>query len=346
MLLCPLLYPPVGDGGTATVIYLMYGGDDVSLEEALSAMKDGMQPAELRDVNITVLDGPTVSLDQLEATCATVPFLAEKRMVIVRGLLDQYEVQRTGRRAGPPERRPLGQWEGLSSLLEAVPATTDLVFVDGSLDSRNALLRSIRSLGEPMTFPVPRPRELPRWVLDRAGRRAIDIEHRAADALADIVGGNLRIIDSELEKLSIYRGGEQVRYQDVEEMVAYVKEANIFAAVDAVLERRPGLAIRHVHQLLDEGRAPPYIITMIARQVRLILLARDVKAQGVPQSEIGGRLSLSGYPLQKTLEQEQRISSERLAAMHTKLLEADVSLKTSAAEDGLVLDMLIAELAA
>ena len=116
-------------------------------------------------------------------------------------------------------------------------------------------------------------------------------------------------------------------------------------AVDAVLERRPGLAIGHVHQLLDEGRAPPYVITMIARQVRLILLAGDVKAQGASQSEIGGRLSLSGYPLRKTLEQEQRISPERLASIHSKLLDADVSLKTSAIDDGLVLDMLITELA-
>ena len=323
----------------------MYGGDDVSLQEALSSMKDEVQPAELRDVNITVLFGPAASLDQLEATCGTVPFLADRRMVIVRGLLDQFEVQ-SGRRSASSERKTLGQWEGLPALLGGVPETTHLVFVDGFLSERNALLRNIRPLAKALTFPVPRGRELRQWVDERAAHRGIEIEPRAVDALADTVGGNLRIIDSELEKLSVYSGGEQVRCQDVQELVAYVKEANIFAAVDAVLERRPGLAIRHVHQLLDEGRAPPYVITMIARQVRLILLARDVKAQGASQSEIGSRLSLSGYPLRKTLEQEQRISSERLAAIHRKLLEADVSLKTSAIEDGLVLDMLIAELAA
>ena len=327
------------------MIYLMYGGDDVSLQEALSSMKDEVQPAELRDVNITVLDGPAASLDRLAATSGTVPFLADRRMVIVRGLLDQFEVQ-SGRRSASSERKTLGQWEGIPAILGGVPETTHLVFVDGLLSERNALLRKIRPLAKTLTFPVPRGRELRQWVHDRAARRGIEIEPRAVDALADMVGGNLRIIDSELEKLSVYSGGEQVRYQDVQELVAYVKEANIFAAVDAVLERRPGLAIRHVHQLLDEGRAPPYVITMIARQVRLILLARDVKAQGASQSEIGSRLSLSGYPLRKTLEQEQRISSERLAAIHRMLLEADVSLKTSAVEDGLVLDMLIAELAA
>ena len=327
------------------MIYLLYGGDEVSLEERLSGMKEEVQPAELRDVNISVLDGAVVGLDELAATSGAAPFLADRRVVIVRGLLGRYEIQRSARRSGPAERRALGEWEGLPDVLSGVPDTTVLVFAEGALNSRNPLLALVRPLAETETFPVPRPRELPRWIVDRARRRGIEIEPRAADALAFAIGGNLRIIDSELEKLSVYRGDERIRYEDVRRMVAYVREANIFAAVDAVLERRPDLAVRHIHRLLEEGREPSYIITMIARQVRLVLLARDVKAQGVPRSEVGGRLSLSGYPLQKTLQQEEKISSERLATIHRRLLEADADLKTSAADDTLVLDMLIAELA-
>ena len=324
------------------MIYLLYGGDEVSLDERLSGMREEVQPEELRDVNVSVLDGAVVSLEELAATSGAAPFLADRRLVIVRGLLGRYEPQRQARRS---ERRSLGEWEGLPDVLGRVPDTTNLVFAEGALNSRNPLLALVRPLAETLTFPVPRHRELPRWIADRARRRGIEIEPRAADALAAAIGGNLRIVDSELEKLSIYRGDERIRYEDVRRMVAYVREANIFAAVDAVLERRPDHAVRHIHRLLDEGREPSYIITMIARQVRLILLARDVREQGVPRAEIGGRLSLSGFPLQKTLQQEERISSERLAAIHRRLLQADADLKTSAADDALVLDMLVAELA-
>ena len=324
------------------MIYLLYGGDEVSLDERLSGMREEVQPEELRDVNVSVLDGAVVSLEELAATSGAAPFLADRRLVIVRGLLGRYEPQRQARRS---ERRSLGEWEGLPDVLGGIPDTTNLVFAEGALNSRNPLLALVRPLAETLTFPVPRHRELPRWIADRARLRGIEIEPRAADALAAAIGGNLRIVDSELEKLSIYRGDERIRYEDVRRMVAYVREANIFAAVDAVLERRPDHAVRHIHRLLDEGREPSYIITMIARQVRLILLARDVREQGVPRAEIGGRLSLSGFPLQKTLQQEERISSERLAAIHRRLLQADADLKTSAADDILVLDMLVAELA-
>ena len=78
---------------------------------------------------------------------------------------------------------------------------------------------------------------------------------------------------------------------------------------------------------------------------RFLLLAKEIKAGGATPAEIGRRLSLSSYPLTKTLEQERRLTTQRLAQIHRKLLEADVSFKTAGLDERLVLDTLIAELA-
>ena len=331
------------------MIHLLYGGDDLSLHEELSRMKEDMGPAELRDVNITVLEGRQGSFDQLAATCDTVPFLADKRMVIVEGLLSTLEPRSPSRprgRGGAPQQPKLGQWEALPEYLSRVPDTTELVFVEGLLSESNPLLARLRSLAQTRTFPVPTGSRLRQWIGQRAAKWEADIEPRAVDTLAESIGGNLRGIDLELQKLSLYRWGQKIRQQDVQELVAYAKEANIFAAVDAVIEGRPGHAIPLVHQILDSGRAPSYFITMMARQVRFLLLAKELKAQGVPSAQIGRQLSLSGYPLRKILEQEGRLTGPRLAQIHRKLLEADLSIKTGEADEHLVLDMLIAELAA
>ena len=331
------------------MIHLLYGGDDLSLHEELSRMKEDVGPAELRDVNITVLEGRQVSFDQLAATCDTVPFLADKRMVILEGLLSMLEPRspsRPGGRGGAPQQPTLGQWEALPEYLSRVPDTTELVFVEGLLSESNPLLARLRSLAQTRTFPVPTGSRLRQWIGQRAAKWGADIEPRAIDTLAETIGGNLRGIDLELQKLSLYRWGQKISQQDVQEMVGYVKEANIFAAVDAVIEGRPGHAIPLFHQILDSGRAPSYLITMMARQVRFLLLAKELKAQGVPSAQIGRELSLFGFPLRKTLEQEGRLTGPRLAQIHRKLLEADLSIKTGEADEQLVLDMLIAELAA
>ena len=331
------------------MLYLMYGGDDVSLGEALSSMKEAVGSPDLRDVNISVLDGSEVSRDEVVSAAGTVPFLAERRMVIVKGLLAQFEFRarpRTARADTSPGEPALGQWEGLADQVSGIPETTDLVFVDGLLTGSNPLFVKLRPLVNILTFPVPKSRELPHWIRQRAIERGIDIEPRAISALADSIGPNLGVIDSELGKLSLYRTGQQVRYEDVQEMVAYVKEANIFAAVDAVLEGRPGIAVKSIHRLLAAGRTPGSIITMIDRQVRFLLLAKEIKAGGATQAEVGRRISLSGYPLRKTMEQEPKFSVARLMEIHRKLLETDVSIKTGETDESLALDLLVTELSA
>ena len=75
------------------MIYLLYGEDSLSLEEHLTSFKQAVGPAELYDVNVTVLDGTQVGYQELVATCSAVPFLADKRLVIVKGLLSQFETR-------------------------------------------------------------------------------------------------------------------------------------------------------------------------------------------------------------------------------------------------------------
>jgi DNA polymerase-3 subunit delta len=352
------------------MIYLLYGADGFSIGEALASMKDGLGPAELRDVNITVMDGASVGFEELVATCNTVPFLADRRLIVVEGLLSQFETRgqpRAGARATQQNSpstasepspgsskgqapstgsgRGLGKWEGLAEHLSRMPPTTELVFVEGPLNEANPLLVRLRPLAKVQPFPLLTGDALHRWIRQRASQRGVNIELRAVSALADAIGSDLRVIDSELQKLALYRWGQTVRHEDVQEMVSYVKEANIFAAVDAALEGRAGVALRLTHQLLDAGRPPSYLIAMLARQVRLLLQAKDLKARGIPQAEIGKRLALASFPLRKTLEQEGRFTTEQLAAIHSRLLEADVDIKTGGADEQLALDMLIAELA-
>ena len=320
------------------MIHILYGDDEFTRSEALSDMKESMGPPELRDVNITAFSGPEVSFDLLTSTCETVPFLSEGRMVIVDGLLSMFE---RGRRS---TQRALGEWEALPERVAALPPTTELVFVDGRLATNNPLFSRLRRLAEVRTFPQPRWNELREWVRRRAAVREVDIEPRAVQALADAVGPNLRVVDQELQKLALYCWARTVGYEDVREVVSYAREASIFPTVDAIVEGRPGVGIRMVHRLLESGEASAYLIVMMARQVRLLLLAKALRGQGASPARIGENFSLSAYQLTKTLDQEPRLTERQLISMHRKLLEADRVMKTTPADEGLVLDMLIADL--
>ena len=127
-------------------------------------------------------------------------------------------------------------------------------------------------------------------------------------------------------------------------MVAYVREANIFQAVDAVIDGRTGVALRLITRIMDDGSPAAYVLTMLGRQVRLLLVAKDMSARGEANDEIGRRLRLSGWVLNKTLQQERRMTHDQLAYFHERLVETDLTLKTKPIPEQLAIEMLVADL--
>jgi DNA polymerase-3 subunit delta len=329
------------------MIHLIYGEDSLSVEEMLASLSSDGGDEGLYDVNTATLNGATVTLAELEAAWSTIPFLADKRIVVVRNLLARME---RGRSSGSSRSRGADrEWADIGERLSQVPASTQLIFVDATISRNNPLLSAIQPLAQVHEFRLPSVRDMPEWVRQRAHRLGAAIEPSAISALVDAIGNDTRLIDMELQKLALYRStgrsacrsSGMIRRQDVEEMVSYVREANIFAAVDAALEGRAGFALRLAHQLLAEGRSSTYVVTMLARQVRFLIVAKDMKSRGFRQDEIGRRLSIRGYPLTKTMQQERRFSAERLAEIHRRLIEADLSIKTGAADEETALDALI-----
>ncbi len=327
------------------MIYSLSGDDDFTIRETLAGLKEGVGTPDVRDVNIVMLDA-NVSLDEFTANASTVPFLADKRLVMVEGLLGKFE-RGAGRRSGSGAngRKELSEWERLPIVLANVPETTDVVFVDGRLGASNPLLKLIQERVTTKTFNPPGPRELQMWIADRARSEGAEIDGRAVQLLAETIGSDLPVLASELRKLALIAAGRAITAEDVDRMVSYAQESNIFASVDAIVEGRVSEALGLVHGLLEGGSPTGYIITMIARQVRLLILAKEIGARRLSTGEASQRLRLSAYPLRKTLFQADRFSMERLVEIHRMLLEADLAMKSTGADDELILDTLIADIA-
>ena len=329
------------------MIYILFGEDDFTRDETLLSMKRVATDSNIGDINVTTLEANQISLDELITACKTTPFLAEKRMVIVRGLFSLLEHQIT-RKTGSPKtsksRKIQEHWANLRKHLPTIPDTTELIFVEGRINQRNVLFAEIHGMAKVLSFSLPQKNELNNWIQRRAKTLGVNIEINAIGTLTETIGNNLRAIDSELQKLSLYCYGRAVRDEDVLVLVADAREANIFSAVDAILEKRTGLGIRLVRKLLESTGTSSYVITMIARQVRLLILAKKLRLQGIPTESIGNRIALSGFPLKKTLQQEKKFSANQLSSMHQELLKTDILLKTRSVDEQIVLDMLIVEM--
>jgi DNA polymerase-3 subunit delta len=328
------------------MLYILYGQDDFSLNQAVKEIKAGLGDREMVATNTTNLEGQHLTLSELSNKCGTAPFLSPHRLVIVDGLLGRFEVKQSRPRSGKGKSgNGLGEWEGLASYIKQMPETTVLMLVDEEVKGNNPLLKKLSSLAEVRAFPLLRDRDLKAWIRQRVKEGGGDITPQAVNLLAELIGGDLWAMNGEIQKLLLYSQERPISEDDVRQLVSHVQEANIFALVDAVAEGRTELAQRILHRLYDEGVAPTYILTMITRQFRLIAQARDLEP-GLSRLQIQDRLGLkSSYSLDKTLSQAKLYDFEGVKRTYDKLLETDLAIKTGKYSDKLALELLVTELA-
>ncbi|TET50886.1 MAG: hypothetical protein E3J64_07680, partial [Anaerolineales bacterium] len=185
--------------------YVFHGADDLSSSEALADLKQRVGAPEIADLNTTVFDGGGLSIGELKHACDTVPFMAERRLVIVRGLLSR--LSRRGKTAPPASRSDY--LAALADYLPLVPDTTRVVFVESqALPARNPILKLAgrHERGFVRRFDPPEAKGLARWVEERVAKCGGKIEAKAARHLASVVGSDLRVLDQEVDHLLLMGG--------------------------------------------------------------------------------------------------------------------------------------------
>ena len=332
-------------------------GDSFLVSQALKELQGQVGAPEVLEANSHRLSGGQIQLAQLQALCSAVPFLAEHRLVIVEELLSLFD-SREGRRrptsrasrapSTGPRRPGVADWEGLPHYIsEEMPATTLLVFLEGKVSRGNSLLRMLRPVVQVQEIPTPSREGLSRWVRNQAAEKGGSITPGAIGLLSQLVGGDLRTMDNELEKLTLYAGDRPIEERDVRLLVPQSREASVFSAVDALLEGRSRVALELANRLREEGAELPYIVAMIARQLRLVTLARDLMDRGHKEKDIGTRLGLTyEFALKRTVEQARKHSWDSLRWLYGRLMEADLAVKQGRLDQDIALELLVSEASA
>jgi len=326
------------------VLYLVSGKEEFLRDEFLGQLKALMHRLPLGEHNIDEIAPPSSPRDVVAAANQT-PFLCEKRMVIARGIVAQ-STRGAGRRRGPnpaAEAPP-----GISELVDYVPqlpASTHLVLVEDDPTLLQPFLaadpKAVRK-----DFPRLRDNDVPPWVMQRARKKGADIGRAAASELGQLVGSDLRALDTEIDKLSTYVApGAAIEVDDVQEIVVGAG-ASIFAFHDAIAERRPAAALAILHSQLASGSDPTEIYAQVVALIRRLLVVKELTAERKPlaHNAPGFGLTPSSFALEKMQRQAARISVAELERAYELLRDTDLAIKTGRLDPELALDLVVADI--
>ena len=323
--------------------YIFHGDDLIRRGEALARMRHSM--GDDGGLNCSEFDGAGTTVPKVLAAVKSLPFLAEKRLVIVRGLIRHITRKGAGQAGKAAADRLVDELPGL-------PEHARLVLVeDDTLPPANRVLKAAREMPNGYIGEFRKPQNLARWIAQRAAQEYdADITPQAANAIAEVVNGDLLRADNELCKLVAFVNDERaISEEDVAALTPYVPEANIFEMVDALAVGDGKRALELIRQSMhDNPRDPGFgLFGMIVRQFRLLLMTRDHidRGGGTQAPAIAAATGAHRFTAGKLAVQARRFSVEQLDTILKRLQRYDQDMKTGRIEPRLALDLLVTSLA-
>jgi len=318
--------------GNLRPLYLFFGEEEFLLERALRRLEAALG-ARLGEPPVKVVESAQeVGLEDFLGQARHAALFGPGQLLILRRA-DAYP-ERMVQKALPP-------------YLEHPAPRAWVVLTAPTLKTREVERHPVWSRlkkGEAaLGFRRLKEEELCQWLAREAQGRGKTLSLAAARALVAVVGDNLAELAQELEKLILFAGPEPALTPAmVEQLASHSRSFTIFALVDALGESHPAKRLAALDHLLELGEPAAKILTMLARQVRLLLKARELKEAS--PGELAAALGLPPGIALNLSRQAARFSVPALRRHLMLLHRADFHLKTSTGNPRLWLEWALLQM--
>jgi DNA polymerase-3 subunit delta len=190
-----------------------------------------------------------------------------------------------------------------------------------------------------------------RWITDYCAGRGVKIESDGARELVDALGGDLMMISSELEKLTLYVGEKKrITLGDVETMVLAAKQRSLYELTDAISSKDRVRALEVLDAILASGEGEEaaighiYMLAKTFRQM-LIILERNVREQRMLWAALWQGFRVPPFAADDIIKQARRYKNRRELTRTIRLVaKADLALRSNPVSKRMVLERLVIDL--
>jgi len=230
--------------------------------------------------------------------------------------------------------------------LEKLPETFFVIFSQrGNIDKRSKLFKKLNSLknSEVKSFDAPKGYLINDWIRKQVQQAGAQISNYAIDRLIVLVGNDLWQLETEIQKLSNYCQGREISDKDVDELVKGKFNDNIFQFVDALAAKNKAQSAKLLSDQLGSGANQFYLLTMISRQFRNILMVKDLKENNTVSSPefAAQKLKLHPFVAKKTWQQADSFKKRELEIIYKRLLAIEKKFKSSSWSPQLLFDLFV-----
>ena len=310
--------------------YLFYGEETYLVKLYEKLLTQAMIPKDALAMNYDMFEEKRATAAVLMDALETMPFLSERRLVVIRrsGFFQKGARKEEG--------------EKLIEYIKNLPESTCALFVEEKVEKNNRLYKAVQSTGKVMEFKRPTEKELIHWIRKQCKSAKLTVSDSVVQLFLQTVEKDMESIESELQKLMAYKeGGGTVLAEDIAQICTPSLEAKVFDLVRMVVEEKPEKALALYRNLLMLKESPYMVLSLISRQFRLILESKLLSDIGKSNQEIAEVLEVRDFAVREYIRQAKRFPTYVWRQSMEDCLQVDVDIKSGIMGEEIAVELLL-----
>ena len=307
------------------MLYFYHGQEDFLIESELNKLKDKLMDKAFLATNFRVYDNP--KFPELMDILRTPSLMFGSILAVIN--CEKYFFDTKGKISFDDK-----EIKQIEETIQTIPETLNIVFVckieresTKKIDTRRKLYKILAKNTTMTEFPEWKTysKELPSWIQKQAKQKDLIIASDVVQFLIDRLGTNLRIINSELDKLKLAIYPTKAVTKEHIQNICTSSE-DIFVLTDYILKGEKDKALLEFQKLCTNKH---YLEILAVLQTNFSKMA-SIKVDSVNKSpmEIAAKNHLPEFIVKKHLEKLRKVPMDRIIKIRKNLLEAEYRVKT------------------
>ena len=325
--------------GNLSPIYLLYGEEQYLKDLYCRKLQENAVGAVFPEFNLHVFDGNKLDMEQAVAAVESMPFMAQQRCVVISPF-----------NYGGLNSRDK---EMFDSLLEApVPTTVLILLVNDPefLPKKNAkakkLVAQVDHVGVVMELNKRSESDMAKFLQKRAKDCGCSISKELCQYILERCEDDMLTLSNEMDKICAYAGGGELTKDHIDAVTVKAVSARIYDLAKAILAERGELAMSIVQELLYLRYQPTVILSALNGAYLDLYIAKAALDAGKGQAEIAKNFEYRGrdFVIRNSLRDCRKYAPEVLRKSIACLAQTDLRMKSSRADNAVLLEQVVAQL--
>ncbi len=329
------------NNGDINNIIIVHGNELFLIDNLVESVLKKYLTDDFKDMNFLKFEKLDDNFDSFYENVITFPFMSEKKIILVedasffvanaKGLDDKYQ-------------------EKLEELINSDYDHFVIIFIikNNKPDMRKKIVKTLNNKKAVIAINRLGEGELSRHIIKEFEKFNIRISPTNASYISLNCGYldyesilPLFDVNNEIHKIASHElGKKEVSREAIDLLLTKSLGSTIFKLIDFICEGKKSLAYNMLLDMLESGTAIQVIITMIARQYRMLIKYKVLIKKGYSPSEIEKDMKINSYAMNSLKIFSKKFSMDRCVWVLNELLEIDTKIKNGNIDENVGIDVI------